>query len=223
MEDFGFFLLGVFLILILIIAIVLLLKYKSKRDKYEIEEAGRQGESIVAEKLNEIATKYGGYLFNDFLFKHKNNEKYSTEIDHILITRGGVFIIETKNNSGMILGEDIDRKWVCIKSGNLKNKTFRNPIDQNQVHINCLKRMFDIRPPEMVSIIIFVNADISQIDNDIVYNLDDAIEMIENSTKQNLYLQDFVEIMNRQVLSIKNKYSISKEEHIANIRRKYGK
>lgn len=209
-------------IILMVIFVLIALKLKDKIAKKEIDEAGRQGEIIVSSRLNEIANKYGGYLFDDFIFRHKNNVNYSTEIDHILITQGGVFVIETKNNSGVILGKEIEEEWVCLKDGYKENKTFRNPIEQNKVHINCLNRMFDVKPPKMISMIIFVSADISQIESNLVFNLDNAIEVIENLTRQSQYSQDFVERIYGQISTIKNNYSISKDEHKKNIKRSHG-
>lgn len=230
MFDVLIILIIVFVILILgalVVAIFLVFKSDFKTtsfDKYnkkEIERAGEFGESIVANRLQEIAEKYDGQLFNEFIFKDRYNGKYSTEIDHVLITRGGVFVIETKYITGTIYGKECDEEWVCFKKGNLKNKTMRNPIKQNTIHINSLKKMFDVTPPKMTSIVIFLAGDITGITSNEIYSLNAAIEKIEALTNQNKYSQDFVERISGQIAHIKNVYGISKEEHIKNIKRNY--
>lgn len=72
-------------------------------------------------------------------------------------------------------------------------------------------------PPKMISMIIFPLADISNINSTVVYNLNDAINYIIKLTKDNKYTNQYVERINKQILYIKSKYSISKEKHIKNI------
>lgn len=175
------------LIVIIIIAIIVLLAFVLKNkddifvdyDKKERERAGKLGENIVAKRLDEIAKN----IMAIFIFKDRYNDNYSTEIDHILITRGGVFIIETKYNTGIIYGTENDEEWVCFKQGNIKNKTLKNHLKQNQTHIKCLKKMFSNTPPKMISMVVFLGGDITSINSNEIYNLDAAIEVIEYLTK----------------------------------------
>ena len=162
---------------------------------------------------------YGGYLYDDFCFE--DQQGYSTEIDHILITRGGIFIIETKTNKGLIRGAKDDEWWLCIKKDYQQDKQLKNPIIQNQGHINHLRKMFKNTPPKMTSIVIFPVADITYVSSDIVYDLDDATNKIIELTKSNTYSQEFVERINSQIKQIQDTYSISKEKHIENIKRAY--
>lgn len=188
-------------------------------DQREIEQFGREGEKHVARQLIEIANTYGGYLFNDYCFE--DDKGFSTEIDHILMTRGGVFVIETKTNKEIIYGNQDDEYWECDKKQYQESKCFRNPIIQNQGHINHLKRMFAKTAPKMYSMIIFPIADISNIDSNMVFNIDEAIKEIKNLTKGSRYSKDFVERINGQLISIRERYGISKERHIENINRTY--
>ncbi|MDD7715140.1 MAG: nuclease-related domain-containing protein, partial [Mollicutes bacterium] len=132
---------------------------------------GDIGEKIVGQRLEEIVNTYGGYLYNDFCFEDEYG--FSSQIDHILITLGGVFIIETKNMVGTVYGDKDAERWKCIKyqNGNIYEKIIGNPIIQNQGHINHLRDMFASIPPKMTSMVIFVDTDISYIDSNLVYNL----------------------------------------------------
>lgn len=192
---------------------------KSYNDRKEIEQFGREGENYVAKQLIKIINTYGGYLFNDYCFE--DDKGFSTEIDHILVTQGGVFIIETKTNKGIIYGNKEDEYWECVKKQYQESKYFKNPIVQNQKHINHLKRMFVKNAPKMHSIIIFPIADISYIDSNIVFNIDEAIEVIKNLIIEAKYSKDFVERIYGQLFSIKVRYGITKERHIENIDRMY--
>ena len=191
-------------------------KERNEREAKRYKEAG---ENLVAKYLQDIVNSYGGYLYNDFCFE--DQQGYSTEIDHILITRGGIFIIETKTNKGLIRGAKEDEWWLCIKKDYQQDKQLKNPIIQNQGHINHLRKMFKNTPPKMTSIVIFPVADITYVSSDIVYDLDDATNKIIELTKSNTYSQEFVERINSQIKQIQDTYSISKEKHIENIKRTY--
>lgn len=190
---------------------------RTRRDEIEARRYGEAGENLVAKYLQDVVNTYGGYLYNDFCFEYEHG--YSTEIDHILITRGGVFIIETKTNKGLIRGAKEDELWACIKKDYQENKTLKNPIFQNQGHINHLRKMFKNMPPKMISMVIFPVADITYVSSDIVFDLDDATNKIIELTKANTYSLEFVERINSQIKKIQDMYSISKEKHIENIKK----
>jgi len=63
----------------------------------------------------------------------------TTQIDHILVSIYGIFVIETKNYKGLILGRENDKQWTQCLSGQ-KNR-FMNPIRQNFGHIQNLKAL----------------------------------------------------------------------------------
>ena len=97
-------------------------------------------DKVFAVKSNRIIDNYGGYLYNNFCFEDEDG--FSSEIDHILITKGGVFVIETKGNKGTIYGAADDERWICFKKDYQNDKTFINPIIQDKCYINHLNKMF---------------------------------------------------------------------------------
>ena len=190
------------------------------RDRREIESVGNAGESVVAVNLYAIATDYDGHLFNGYVFEDEDG--FSTEIDHLLVTKAGIFVVETKSNKGTIEGNITDKSWVCIKKEYQDDKIFLNPVTQNEGHINHLSRMFKKgTTPKFRSIIIFLSADISNIDDKRVFNLREAVEYIRQVVKDGRYSEEFVESTYQQLLSIKEKYGITKERHIQNINNRY--
>ena len=191
----------------------------SHTDQNEIERIGKLGENHVAKYLSDLAVSSNGYLFNDFCFE--DEEGYSSEIDHILITRGGIFVIETKTNKGIIVGSIDDEYWKCIKKNYQEDKSFKNPIIQNQKHINHLKKMFGKNSPKMMSVIIFPIANVSRIEENNAYNLNDAMVFIKDLTNEERYSQQFVVNVFNKLTNIKNTCGITKEKHIENINRIY--
>jgi len=78
---------------------------------------------------------------NDLIIKIEGE---STQIDHIVVSNYGIFVIETKNYKGWIVGREYDNYWkqVIYKEKN----NFPNPIKQNEYHIKFLKSALKIFP-----------------------------------------------------------------------------
>ena len=68
----------------------------------------------------------------------------TTEIDLLLIHETGFYVFEIKHYKGTIYGDSTGDIWTQYFR-TAKNNTFRNPILQNEYHINALKKMFPDR------------------------------------------------------------------------------
>lgn len=66
------------------------------------------------------------------------NDGTTTEIDLVLINQSGIFVIESKNYSGKIYGDEKDKMWEQRFKARIGYKFF-NPIWQNKGHISALK------------------------------------------------------------------------------------
>ncbi|MEC3883926.1 NERD domain-containing protein [Halobacillus sp. HZG1] len=96
---------------------------------------GKIGEakvSLLLKRLNE--SEY--YVMNDLMLK---TEKGTTQIDHVVVSVYGVFVIETKNYKGWIFGDEKCKKWTQVIYK--KKHTFMNPIHQNYGHIKGLEEV----------------------------------------------------------------------------------
>ena len=101
-------------------------------------------------------------LLNDVLLPSGGG---TAQIDHILISPGGVFVIETKDMSGWIFASPGQRWWtqtymadrwsrmVGIKS---KRFTFYNPLLQNEGHARALVKLGIADPREIRPVAVFV-------------------------------------------------------------------
>lgn len=78
----------------------------------------------------------------------------TTQLDHILVSRFGVFVIETKDYSGWIFGNATDAKWTKVYFR--RKFTFQNPILQNYRHVRAVQRLLDFLPADVVkSVVVF--------------------------------------------------------------------
>lgn len=64
----------------------------------------------------------------------------STQIDHIIISPFGIFVIETKLYKGRIYGKESDRQWTQKISKNTYK--FQNPFRQNYKHVKAIESLF---------------------------------------------------------------------------------
>lgn len=203
-------------VIIFILIILLALISKSKRISEEHQRIKYlTDEELVANELEKLLKDNKGYLINNLCFK--DEEGYSSEIDHILITKAGVFVVETKSNYGKIYGNENDTKWKSYYEKTNNTEEIINPVLQNKGHINHLRKMFKRHSPKMYSVIIILYGDISDIKINNLYHLNDAISYIKNKMSRNIHDDNYVDKIRQLFLNLKKRYKISKEEHNKNV------
>jgi hypothetical protein len=117
-------------------------------------------ESMVKGWTGEVKTKLSQILFLDMKEYHIFNNvlinagSWTTQIDHVIVSRYGVFVVETKNRDGWIYGEANDRYWTQVFP-NKKKFTFQNPLKQNIAHTLGLAKRLNISNTKMHSVIVF--------------------------------------------------------------------
>jgi len=85
----------------------------------------------------------------------------TTEVDVIMINELGIFVIESKNYSGIICGNEDDRMWTevfPVYRYDHRDFDFYNPIMQNETHIKWLKAILELDDSTPIySIVLFSN------------------------------------------------------------------
>ena len=65
----------------------------------------------------------------------------TSQIDHVFVSVYGIFVIETKNYTGWIFGDERSKYWTQVI---YKNKErFYNPLRQNYGHVKALNEVLD--------------------------------------------------------------------------------
>ncbi len=103
------------------------------RDKAAIIEAGLEGENMTERLLERLPDSY-----TVFKNAHITYDGKMSEVDNIVVGKGGVFIIESKNHRGRIVGNMTDTNWEQTKigrGGTPYTKTFYSPVRQISTHI----------------------------------------------------------------------------------------
>lgn len=111
---------------------------------------GESGERKIASLLS-MLPESDYEILNHVLLESGNR---TSEIDHIVISKFGIFVIETKNYKGWIFGNEHAERWTQVIYQH--RETFFNPIKQNYTHIRTLRRIFpDINQRAFISIVAF--------------------------------------------------------------------
>lgn len=122
------------------------------------EAIGERGEREVSYYLSDLP--YQDYMvFNDLLLVNGN---YTTQIDHLILSRFGIFVIETKNYHGKIYGNDNMEYWKQYlpavgyrRTGRTQEHQLRNPVWQNEGHIKTLRRLVFGNDVPIIGILVF--------------------------------------------------------------------
>lgn len=77
----------------------------------------------------------------------------TTQIDHIYVSRFGVFVVETKNMGGWIFGDAKQRQWT--QTIYRKKTRCQNPIHQNYKHIKALEALLGFPESKLHTVIVF--------------------------------------------------------------------
>ena len=146
----------------------------------------------------------------------------TTQIDHLIISDFGIFVIETKNFKGWIFGGENSEYWqqVIFKS---KIK-FYNPIRQNHRHINALKTCLKEYPNlKYKSIIVFSTRATIKVNTstDVIYS-NQLLPFIKNYQEKNLSIDD-KEIIFQKIKSDNLINTFDKQKHIKSIKNRIQK
>jgi len=112
---------------------------------------GRIGEGVVnlAAKLRLDPEIY--HLLKDVTIPSKNG---AAQIDHVIVSVFGLFVIETKNYNGWIFADAKSPQWTQV---NFKQKhRFQNPLRQNYAHICALSDLLGIPKDKIHGVVCFM-------------------------------------------------------------------
>ncbi len=111
---------------------------------------GMLGEWYVNRKLSRALDSQQYQLFKNVTLPTAEG---TTQIDHILLSPFGVFVIETKNMRGRIFGSERQAKW----TGQIYSRkySFQNPLRQNYKHTETLRGLLMLPQEVVYSVVIF--------------------------------------------------------------------
>ncbi len=177
-----------------------------------------------------VRGEVGEFLVRLVIGRTKENEKYvinnyqvsinnkSMQIDHIVINKNGVYVIETKNYSGRIYGAESQTKWTQVLAyGKVKNY-FYNPIMQNETHLRNLEQIIEMDGVSYKNIVVFIGNNTYKINSDKLIKLSSIKETILSPISQKTLTEKEMTAVYNKIIAYKSENEISTFEHIENIK-----
>ncbi len=186
---------------------------------YRASSFQNRGEALVRRELQVNFSGPDYHLLNHITLKLKDG---TTQIDHILVSRFGVFVIETKDYKGWIFANAKHATWTQVLY-RWKFK-FQNPIFQNMQHVRAVQELLDFLPPEAIkSAVVFAGR--AEFKTDMpsgVYTLSGLIDHLRTATEEVMSLnrvQFCVGRLETARLAISGQTDL---EHVKSLQRKHG-
>ena len=178
---------------------------------------GKRGESRIARKLGRLEKDYYTVL-NDLLISTPTG---TSQIDHVVLSRSGIHVIETKNSSGWIHGGEGSGQWT--QSIYRTKNRFTNPVKQNWAHVRALKQVLsELGDIPIYPIVVFAgSAELKNVNSKspVVYG-SDLLETIRKNQEFSLS-QDQVREIEEKLVQSNMKDRFSKKAHINQIRTRH--
>jgi len=153
------------------------------------------------------------YVINNLMIV---NDGKSSQIDHLVMNNTGIFVIETKNYSGRIYGNEDQKEWTQVLNyGKVKNR-FYNPILQNRTHIYSLSKLIG-RSDCFISIIVFPKAHLMTKTNTSVGYIGSIRRKYKAQTKKIFSVEELNRIYGL-LMEFKNNPPVSNKQHIESIK-----
>jgi hypothetical protein len=224
---------------------------------YQAAVSGAYGEFTIATVFKSLTEEY--HVMNDILLQQgtwmrpykperygespwkvvlKNGRYYelvkkSTQIDHLIVSPYGIFVIETKNHKGWVFGDVNGKVWTQTLNGENGRRaygghahfTFYNPVTQNQGHIDELSKQLNIPKSYMTGMIVFTNPEayLGNINCDCCYTVDMLYGAILNYITPVWSLRTTEKIIHRIEKIDTNNYSEAKEHtmYVQDLKRRH--
>ncbi len=174
------------------------------------------GERRVAVTLAGELSYKDYFLFNNITIHSKKH--VSSQVDHIIVSKFGIFVVENKDYSGWIYGGENQAQWTqTFKTG--KKSKFQNPLFQNYSHIMSLLELEPNLRGKIYSVVVFSgNAEMKTDMPKNVVHADDLVAYIKTFTTETISEEQVQFIIGKLSYACQT-INISNEEHITNIQR----
>lgn len=195
-------------LIIVLVVIVLIVKFKSPNIK------GSIGERKVSKALNTLDNNEYKVINNVMI----RTDRGTTQIDHVVISVYGIFVIETKNYKGLIFGNEYDDNWkqVIYK----RSERFRNPIKQNYGHVAALKERLNLdKDLLIISIIAFTNRASLKVNTKTPVMYDNNVVSYIRGYNNKLISEDDVKRIYYDLLMSNIDSKDTRKEHVHSIRK----
>lgn len=146
----------------------------------------------------------------------------TTQIDHILVSRFGLFVIETKDYRGWIFAGPDDRYWTQV----LYRAKFRfqNPLRQNYTHARAVQELLEFLPPNVIRpVVVFTgNAEFKTAVPDGVFSLAGFLTYVKSQGVEVMSINRVQFCVGRLETARLSITKVTDVEHVQGLRGRYG-
>ncbi|MBU2981269.1 NERD domain-containing protein [Lentibacter algarum] len=114
------------------------------------ERKGARGERLVHNALTSVLSEPDYKVLTDLILPIAGG---TTQIDHLVLSRFGIFVIETKNMSGWIFGGADQQKWTQVQKRS--KRSFQNPLRQNYAHVKAVQKILNVDQSTLHNFVVF--------------------------------------------------------------------
>lgn len=114
---------------------------------------GAKGERKVHNALSSVLNNQEYQVLTDLILPIAGG---TTQIDHLVLSRFGIFVIETKNMSGWIFGGADQKKWTQVHKRS--KRKFQNPLRQNYAHVKAVQEVLQIDREALHNLVVFIGS-----------------------------------------------------------------
>jgi hypothetical protein len=204
--------------ILIYLTIGLVIGFVLGRKRLPLHPFQNDGEVHLSKEIQRLFCAPDYHLMNHVTLALKTG---TTQIDHILISRFGVFVIETKDYSGWIFANAKHAKWTQVLF-HVKSQ-FQNPIFQNFRHVSAVQERLDFLPPNAIkSAVVFVGG--AEFKTEVpsgVFDLSGFVDYVREQTTEIMShnrMQFCIGRLEATRQAITDKTDV---EHIENLRRKH--
>lgn len=152
------------------------------------------------------------YIIINNVFIEANG--FTHQIDHVIVSRYGIFSVETKQYNGFITGNKYDKNWIRHAG---KNKYYyTNPIRQNYGHVKALSELLGIDETKIFNVVCIPSRAKLKIEHDgELVRYDTIVDKVLS------YKEEIINNVDEIVNTIKSKNITDKrikKKHIENIK-----
>ncbi len=193
----------------------LLRRTRRRRIPVSSKYIGRVGERKTSFNLSISLDNKIYKRFHDIIIPSYNG---TTQIDHLLISPFGLFIIETKNIKGWIFGSEDQARWTQTLYG--KKYSFQNPLRQTYRQKKVLSDFLKIHDSKIHTIVFFPGN--CRFMTELPYNVIDSglaryIKQFQEPIVSPTEIDKIIERLNRHI----SESTITTRDHVESLRERH--
>ena len=165
--------------------------YRKKKDNKCPKLASNEP---VYQELLKIREANGGYLYRDVFVAGEYGKVML--IEFIYVCKYGIYVFQTDNEVGQIIGDDNDSDWTRHYEKPYRNVTLYSPVIQNETNLLVIDETVGFHD-SLKNIVVFLKADISKVRSLHTCNVANIKDKIGPSASPMLSEEEIISVSNR--------------------------